>query len=154
MDIKSTDLIALFEQSLQGISHEGLEEAGVVVQVGDGVCKVHGLSHAVFGELLAFDGGNKGIIFNLEEDIVAVFLLYASVPVAELEAVKRTGSVFKTPVGNAFLGRVINALGQPLDGLDAIKSDEMRSVEATPPGIIERSPVNESLETGILAVVS
>ena len=152
MDIKSTDLIALFEQSLQGISGEGLEESGVVVQVGDGICKVHGLTHAIYGELLAFDGGNRGIIFNLEEDIVAVFLLSASIQVAELEVVKRTGSVFKAPVGNAFLGRVINAQGEPLDGLGEIKADELRPVEATAPGIIERSPVNESLETGILAV--
>jgi len=152
MDIKSTDLIALFEQSLQGISREGLEEAGIVVQVGDGVCKVHGLTHAVFGELLVFEGGNKGIIFNLEEDIVAVFLLSASIQVAELEAVRRTGSVFKAPVGEAFLGRVINAQGEPLDGLGEIKVDEHRPIDATAPGIIQRSPVNESLETGILAV--
>ncbi len=152
MEIKSTDLIALFEESLRGLPQEKLQEIGIVVQVGDNVCKVHGLINAVFGELIEFDGGNRGIIFNLEEDYVSIFLLYMTVPVAELEVAKRTGGVFKAPVGDALLGRVINAVGKPIDSVGELKVTEYRPVEAPVPGIIKRSPVNESLETGIMAI--
>ncbi|MFA6066750.1 MAG: F0F1 ATP synthase subunit alpha [Candidatus Babeliaceae bacterium] len=151
MEIKNTDLISLFEQSLSGIPQH-LEEIGIVIQVGDFNCKVHGLINAVYGELLDFEGGNHGIIMNLDEDYVSVFLLNANIPVVELEVVKRTGGVFKTPVGMNLLGRVINATGKPLDALGAIEAQEYRPIEATIPGIIERSPVNESLETGIMVI--
>lgn len=152
MEIKSTDLISLFEKSLQGVSQTTLEEIGIVIQVGDGICRVHGLNNAIFGELIAFEGGNQGIVFNLDEDSVAIFLLYATIPVIEQEVAKRTGSVFKTPVGTHLLGRVINAVGKPLDALGDLKVDEYRSIETLIPQIIDRSPVNESLETGILAI--
>lgn len=152
MEIKSTDLIALFEESLRNLPQEKLEEIGIVVQVGDNICKVHGLTNAVFGELIEFQGGNRGVIFNLEEDYVSIFLLYNTVPVAELEVAKRTGGVFKTPVGDGLLGRVINAAGKPIDRLGDVQVAAYRSVEAVVPGIIERSPVNESLETGIMAI--
>ncbi|HSW73983.1 MAG TPA: F0F1 ATP synthase subunit alpha, partial [Candidatus Limnocylindria bacterium] len=152
MEIKSTDLVSLFERSLQGISQTSLEEIGIVVQVGDGVCRVHGLTNAIFGELIEFEGGNRGIVFNLDEDSVAIFLLYTTIPVIEQETAKRTGAVFKTPVGMGLLGRVINAVGKPLDALGDIKVDEHRSIEALIPQIIDRSPVNESLETGIIAI--
>ncbi len=152
MEIKSTDLVALFERSLQDLPQQKLEEIGIVVQVGDGICRVHGLTNAISGELIQFEGGNKGIIMQLDEDSVAIFLLMGNVPVAELEVAKRTGSVYTTPVGMRMLGRTINAVGAPIDGLGDIKADEYRPIEATIPGIIERSPVNESLETGIMAV--
>ncbi len=152
MEIKSTDLVSLFEEALLDMPKQELDQSGIVIQVGDDICIVHGLNNAVYGELVLFEGGNKGIIFNLGEETVSIFLLYSTIPVAELEVVKRTGTVFKTPVGNAMLGRVINAVGKPIDGLGAIKTDEMRSVEAHIPGIIERTPVNEPLQTGILVV--
>lgn len=152
MDTKSTDLISLLEKSLRDIEHEKLEEIGIVVQVGDFVCKVHGLENAVFGELIEFEGGNQGIIFNLGEDFVDIFLLQSAVPVAELEVAKRTGGVFKTPVGMEMVGRVINSRGLPIDGLGDIKTTELRPIEAAVPSIIERSPVNKSLETGILSI--
>jgi F-type H+-transporting ATPase subunit alpha len=152
MEIKSTDLVSLFEQSLQGLSQTALEEIGIVIQVGDGICRVHGLTNAIFGELIEFEGGNRGIIFNLDEDSVAIFLLYSSVPVIEQEVAKRTGSVFKTPVGTELLGRVINAIGKPLDALGPLSTQDHRPVEAVIPQIIERSPVNESLETGTIAI--
>ena len=130
---------------------EKLEEIGIVIQVGDGICKVHGLTNAVYGELIEFEGGNSGIIFNLDEDSVAIFLLYASIPVAEFEVAQRTGGVFKTPVGMG-LGRPCDqCLGEPIDALGDIKAPT-RPIEAEIPGIIERSPVNESLETGIMAI--
>lgn len=152
MEIKSTDLVSLFEKNLRGLSQEKLDEIGIVIQVGDGICHAHGLTHAVFGELVTFESGNQGIIFNLDEDSVAIFLLYSTLPVAELEVVKRTGTVFKTPVGNNLIGRVINAVGKPLDVLGELRADDHKPIEALAPSIIERSPINQSLETGIMAI--
>lgn len=152
MEIKSTDLISLFEKSLTDIADQKLEEIGIVIQVGDASCKIHGLTNAVYGELISFEGGNKGIVFNLDEEYVFVFLLYAHIPVVELEVAHRTGGVFKTAVGKQLRGRVINALGMPLDALGALAADAYHPINVTIPGIIERSPINESLETGILAI--
>jgi F-type H+/Na+-transporting ATPase subunit alpha len=151
-DIKSADLISLFEQSLTQLSDQKLEEIGLVIQVGDTFCKVHGLEKAVYGELVDFQGGNKGIILDLDEHVVSVFLLYSHIPVVEHETVKRTGSAFKTPVGQQLLGRVINAQGKPLDALGTIQAAELRPIEVHIPGIIDRSPINQSLETGITAI--
>lgn len=152
MELKSTDLVSLFEKSLTGLVDQKLEEIGVVVTVADNICKLHGLKNAVFGEMVKFEGGNKGIIMSLDEDYVSVFLLYNNIPVVEFETAQRTGGVFKTQVGSQLLGRVVDALGKPLDGLGELRTKELRPVEAVIPGVIERSPVNESLETGILAV--
>jgi len=156
MDMKSTDLVSMFEKALKDLPQEKLEEVGIVVQVGDGMCKVHGLAHAVYGELIDFEGGNKGIVFNLDEDFVDIFLLKSesAVPVAELEVAKRTGGVFKTPVGPGLIGRVVNALGKPIDGLGDIKAAEFRPIEVSIPAVVDRSPVNKSLETGVLVVDS
>lgn len=152
MNINSTDLITLFEKSLSLQSTEKLEETGIVVQVGDGICQVHGLDHAVYNELVEFEGGNKGIVFDLGENHVSIFLLNTAIAVKELEVVKRTGAVFKVPVGMNLLGRVIDATGKSLDGKPDPVGEKMWSIEAFPPGVVERSPVNESLETGILAI--
>jgi F-type H+-transporting ATPase subunit alpha len=152
MELKSTDLISLFERALTSVPHEQFDEIGIVIQVGDNICKLYGLTNAVYNEMIKFEGGNKGIILNLDEEYVSVFLLYNNIPVAEGETAHRTGGVFKTQVGNQLLGRVINAVGKPLDGLGELKTKELRSVESIIPGIVERSPVNESLETGIMAI--
>ena len=152
METKATDLISLFEKALKGLSDQQLEEIGLVIKVGDNICLVHGLKNAIYGELIEFEGGNSGIIFNLDEDSVAIFLLDNSIPVAELEIAKRTNDVFKVPVSNAMLGRVLNALGKPIDAMGAINAVEYLPVEAPIAGIHERSPVNESLETGVLAI--
>ncbi len=152
MEIKNTDLVALFEKALLQKQDYKFEEMGLVIQVADYTCKVYGLTNAVFGELVVCQGGNRGIILNLDENIVTVFLLDANIPVAEHELVKRTGGVFKVPVGMQLLGRILNAQGKAIDGLEPLSFEEERPTEARIPGIIERSPVNESLETGILAV--
>ena len=156
MEFKSTDLVMLFEKTLQELDKQeqgkDLTQAGFVVQAGDASCKVHGLYDAVFGELLEFESGNKGIVLDLNEDFIVVFLLFAHIPVKELEVVRRTGGVFKAPVGNKLLGRVLNAVGKPLDALGALEVAEMRPIEVTIPGIIDRSPINESLETGIAVI--
>ena len=152
MDIKKFDLVSLFEQSLKGIAQERFQESGVVLQVGDGICRVHGLTQAVYGELINFEGGNQGIIFDLGAEVVSIFLMFATIPVAELEAATRTGKVFMVPVGPGLVGRVVNALGSPIDGQGSYTIEEYRPVETEAPGIIERSPINESLETGIMAI--
>ena len=105
MDIKNSDLVSLFEKSLLNIDSldNKLEEIGVVIQIGDAICRVHGLTYAQYGELIRFEHGNKGIIFDLQEDYVSIFLLDSSRPVTELEVAYRTGSVFKVPVGPELL---------------------------------------------------
>ncbi len=152
MEIKSTDLISLFEKVLEGQPNTNMQEIGIVIQVGDNICRIHGLMNATYGEVVDFAGGNKGIILDLSEDLVSVFLLENNIPVVESEIVKRTGHLFKTPVGMNLLGRVINAFGEPIDALGELNIDEYKPVEAQAPGVIERSPVNESLATGILVV--
>ena len=152
MDIKATDLVSLFEKSLSSVPQEELDEIGFVTQIGDTFCKIHGLEKAVYGELVEFEHGNKGIILNLAQDVVSVFLIQAQTPVVELEMVRRTGGVFKTPVGKNLLGRVLNAVGDPIDELGPLEAKEMRPIEVTIPGIIERSPINEPLQTGKLVV--
>lgn len=154
MEIKNTDLVSLFEQSLKDVPQEKLEEIGIVVKVGDNICQVHGLTNAEFNELIEFEGGNRGIIFNLDEESVDIFLLENNISVKELEIAKRTGSVLKTPVGKNFLGRVVSALGQPLDALGKIEPDAYMPIETSIPSIIERSPINRPMETGIVAIDS
>ena len=156
MELKSTDLVSLFEQALKSQDHKEperkLEESGVVVRVGDESCKIHGLTHATYGELVEFEGGNQGVVLDLAEDHVTVFLLHTHITVAELEVVHRTGGLFKTPVGENLLGRVVNAIGRPVDGLGSIQADELRPVEAPVAGIVERTPVDEPLHTGMTAI--
>jgi F-type H+-transporting ATPase subunit alpha len=149
---EKTDLVYLLEQALKQAPTDNVEEIGVVVSVGDDICQISGLTRAMYGELIEFEGGNRGIIFNMDEDLVAVFLLYNTIPVIELEVARRTGHVYQAPVGMSLLGRVISSLGDPLDGLGDINPQELRPVEVPAPQIIERSPINQSLETGILAI--
>jgi F-type H+-transporting ATPase subunit alpha len=150
--MKNTDLISLFERSLRNLPEEQLQEIGTVIRVGDNICTVYGLSHVMLGELIAFEGGNSGIVFQLNETSVAVFLIDRAIPVAELETARRSHDVFKTPVGMGLIGRVISADGLPRDGAGELNITEFRPIETDIPGIMERSPVNESLETGILAI--
>lgn len=156
MEIKSTDLVSLFEKSLReldtGTKEYKLEETGRVVQVGDASCRISGLTNAVYGELLQFEGGNQGIVLDLKEDHVTAFLLFAHIPVAEQEVVQRTGGVFKTPVGRALLGRVINALGTPIDALGELNAEDHWPIEVDIKGIVDRSPIDKSLETGITVI--
>jgi F-type H+/Na+-transporting ATPase subunit alpha len=152
MEIKSNDLVSLIEKALEGAPQSNLDETGVVIQVGDNICRLIGLTNAIYGEVIEFEGGNKGIILDLGLDVVSAFLLYNNIPVIEGEIAKRTGHAFQTPVGMNLLGRVINSLGKPIDALGEIKEDEFRSVEANAPGVIERLPVNEPLETGLMVI--
>ena len=152
MKSNDVDLISLLEKDLSEKSNKNLDEIGVVIQVGDGICKVYGLINALFGEIVKFEGGNKGIILNMTEDFVSIFLLSKSIPVVEQEVVKRTKKAMLIPVGESMLGRVINSLGEPIDGLGEIKTEEFRYVEQECPTIIERTPISRPLQTGILVI--
>lgn len=152
MKTKDINLISLFEKSLQQGPQQNLDEIGIVVQVGDGICTIFGLTNAVYGEFIKFEGGNQGIILNLSEDFVSVFLLNSRIPVVEQETVTRVGNILKIPAGNAMLGRVVNALGQPIDALGDIPVDAYMPVEAETPAIVDRTPINEPLSTGIMVI--
>lgn len=154
MKVSSNDLITIFEDALKGKSEKDLQEVGVVLQVGDNICKVHGLQNAIYQEVIEFENGNKGIIFDLDENFVSVFLLFNEPIVKEGEVAKRTYKTFETPVGDVLLGRVINATGSAIDALGELKIKENWSIEQPIAGVVERSPVNEPLQTGILAVDS
>ena len=152
MNTRDLELVSLLQKELQDKPHNKLDEVGVVVQVGDGICKVYGLIDAIYGELVVFEGGNKGIILNMSDDFVSIFVLSQTIPVSEGEVVTRTGEALKIPVGNAMLGRVINALGKPIDGLGEILTTEFRYVEQDCPNIVERTPISQALQTGVLAI--
>lgn len=152
MNTRDIELVSLLQKELQDKPAKQLDQIGIVVQVGDGICKIYGLTDAVYGELVVFEGGNKGIILNMSEDFVSIFILSQSVSVTEGEVVKRTGEALKIPVGASMLGRVINALGEPIDGLGDISTSEFRFVEQDCPSIIDRTPISQPLQTGILAI--
>ncbi len=149
---KETDLISILEKALSAKPQEKLTEVGTVIKVGDGICKVYGLSNAVFGELIEFENGTFGIILDLDEDYVSVILLDSTHSVIEQEIAKRTGDVFRVPVGEKLLGRVISPTGKPLDSLGKVEFEYRSPVEKIAPGIIHRQPINESLETGITVI--
>ena len=129
-------------------------EVGTVIMVGDGIARASGLEKCMAGELLQFDNGEYGMAQNLEENTVSIVLLGSDVGIKEGSTVKRTGKVVSVPVGEAMIGRVVNALGQPIDGAGPIETTEFRAIESPAPGIIDRQPVKEPLQTGIKAIDS
>ena len=129
-------------------------EVGTVILVGDGIARASGLEKCMAGELLQFENGEYGMAQNLEENAVSIVLLGSDVGIKEGSTVKRTGKVVSVPVGEALIGRVVNALGQPIDGAGPIDTTEFRPIESSAPGIIERQPVKEPLQTGIKAIDS
>ena len=131
-----------------------LTDVGTVVTVGDGIAHIHGLENCMSGELLEFPGGVYGMAQNLEEDLVGAVILGSDQNIREGDTVKRTKRIVEVPVGEAMLGRVVDALGQPIDGKGPINTTESRPVECPAPGIIERAPVNVPLQTGIKAIDS
>ena len=129
-------------------------ETGVVIIVGDGIARVSGLTKCMAGELVEFPNGEFGMAQNLEEDTVSVVILGSDSGIKEGDTVKRTGRVVSVPVGDALIGRVVNALGAPIDGKGVIENDGFRAIESPAPGIIDREPVNVPLQTGIKAIDS
>ena len=129
-------------------------ETGTVLIVGDGIARVSGLTNCMSGELLEFEDGTFGMAQNLEENSVSVVLFGSDQGISEGQTVKRTGKVVSVPVGEAMIGRVVNAIGQPIDGAGPIETTEYRPVESPAPGICDRQPVKEPLQTGIKAIDS
>src|SRR5262245_30891790 len=127
-------------------------ETGTVLTVGDGIARVYGLDSAKAGELVEFPGGLMGMVLNLDADSVGVALMGSDAGVAEGDLVKRTDRIFDVPVGEALIGRVVNALGEPVDGRGPIAAKERGRVEVKAPGIIRRQPVSEPLQTGLKAI--
>ena len=153
-DVKAAEVSAIIKQQLTGFdTGVSLDEVGSVLQVGDGIARVYGLSNAQYGELVSFDSGLEGIVLNLEEDNVGVVLLGPSKGVKEGDNVKRTQRIASINVGEGVVGRVVDALGNPIDGKGALTGDlyEM-PLERKAPGVIFRQPVNEPLQTGIKSI--
>ncbi len=130
------------------------EEIGTVVSVGDGIATIHGLDHAMYGEIVQFECGIKGMIQDIKRGTVGCILFGAETEIAEGSRVKRTHKKAGVPVGDAFIGRIVNALGEPIDGKGEIKADDYRLIEQPAPSIVERKSVSQPLETGILAIDS
>ena len=152
--IKPAEVSAILKKQLMGLdASASLDEVGTVLQVGDGIARVYGLSNVQYGELVSFDSGLEGIVLNLEEDNVGVVLLGPSKEISEGDTVKRTQRIASINVGEKIVGRVVNALGKPIDGKGNIEGKlyEM-PLERKAPGVIFRQPVNEPMQTGIKSI--
>jgi F-type H+-transporting ATPase subunit alpha len=153
MQIKAQEITALLEKQIRGFeSGVDVSETGTVIQVGDGIAVLHGLKGCMVSELLEFPGGLIGLALNLDRDTVGAVLLGSDRGVKEGDTVKRTGRVAEVPVGDAFLGRVVDALGVPIDGKGPIAASGNRPIEFKAPGVVSRQPVKEPLATGIKAI--
>jgi F-type H+-transporting ATPase subunit alpha len=151
--IRVDELSKILKQKLESYQKKlDISEVGTVIAVGDGVAKVYGLENALSGELVEFPGSLYGMVLNLEESTVGVVIFGDDRHIKEGDTVKRTGRIVEVPVGEALLGRVVNALGQPVDGLGPIQTQHSRRVELKAPGIVYRQPVHEPLQTGIKAI--
>ncbi len=153
MSIRPEEITRVLKERLEGFNLSSeVKEVGTVLQAGDGIARIHGLGNALAGEMLAFPNGAVGIVLNLERESVGAVLLGQAELIKEGDPVRRTGRVMEVPVGEGLLGRVVNALGQPIDGKGPIKSEKARPIEVVAPGVVERQPVREPLQTGIKAV--
>ncbi len=155
MEIKADEISRLLKQQIKEFE-SGIEvkETGTVLSVGDGIARIYGLEKAMAGELLEFPGNLYGMVLNLEEDNVGVAILGEVHHIKEGDTVKRTGRIVEVPVGEDVIGRVVDAIGQPIDGQGPIESSNMRKIEIKAPGIVARQSVSEPLQTGIKAIDS
>ena len=153
-DIKPAEVSEILKKQLKGLKTDiDLEEIGTVLQVGDGIARIFGLSNVQSNELIEFENGSKGIVLNLEEDNVGAVLFGSSEEIREGDQVKRTGRIASLDVGEGMLGRVINTIGEPIDGKGPIKGETFElPLERKAPGVIFRQPVNQPLQTGIKAI--
>jgi F-type H+-transporting ATPase subunit alpha len=153
--IRVDEISKILKQKLEGYSKKvEVAETGTVLAVGDGVARVHGLENALSGELVEFSNGVSGMVLNLEDTTVGVVIFGDDRSIKEGDTVKRTQKIVEVPVGEALLGRVVNALGHPVDGMGPIKAQSSRKVELKAPGIVYRQPVHEPMQTGIKAIDS
>jgi F-type H+-transporting ATPase subunit alpha len=155
MAIRSDEITSVIQKQLEGFEGKlELSEVGYVLSAGDGIARIYGLKQALAGELLELPNNVYGMVMNLETDTVGCVLFGEDRLIKEGDPVKRTGKVMEVPVGEAMMGRVVNPLGQPIDGKGPIKTTKSRLVEVIAPGIVERFPVKESLQTGLKAIDS
>ena len=155
MKMNPEEITAIIKEQIKNYQIElNVDDVGTVIQVGDGIARIHGLEKAMAGELLEFDNGVYGMVLNLEKDNVGGVILGGETLIKEGDTVKRTGRIMQVPVGENMVGRVVNALGQPVDGKGPISTTETRPVEYPAPGIAARQSVNEPLQTGIKAIDS
>ncbi|MBC1792321.1 F0F1 ATP synthase subunit alpha [Listeria booriae] len=153
MSIKAEEISALIKQQIENYQSElKVSDVGTVTYIGDGIARAHGLDNAMAGELLEFSNGVMGMAQNLETNDVGIIILGPYTEIREGDEVRRTGKIMEVPVGEGLIGRVVNALGQPVDGLGPIESSSTRPVEAVAPGVMQRQSVNEPLQTGIKAI--
>ncbi|HNP60508.1 MAG TPA: F0F1 ATP synthase subunit alpha [Nitrospirales bacterium] len=153
MQIKAEEISSIIKEKIKGFEQRvDVKEMGYVIQVGDNIAKVYGLEGAMAGELLEFPGGVYGVALNLEEDSVGAVLLGEDVGIREGDPVKRTGRIAEVPVGEALVGRVVDAIGKPIDGKGPINTTETRLIEVRAPGVVDRQSVGEPLQTGLKAI--
>src|SRR5688572_5611741 len=139
MAIRPEEITSILEQELQKFERKvDIEHVGTVLQVGDGIARVYGLPDCQMGELLEFPGGVMGLALNLEEDSIGAVLMGDDTEIKEGDPVKETGRIIEIPVGTALMGRVVNALGQPIDGKGPIAATEFRKIEVIAPGVVQR----------------
>lgn len=155
MELRPEEITKIIRSQIKNYEHKlETSETGSIILVGDGIARVSGLDKCMANELVEFENGEYGMALNLEEDSVSIVILGSDKGLHEGSTVKRTGRVVSVPVGEAMIGRVVNALGQPVDGKGVIKTSEMRPIESPAPGIIERKSVSVPLQTGIKAIDS
>ena len=153
MNLRADEISSLIQKQIEGF--EGgieLKETGRVISVGDGIARIYGLGGAMSGELLEFPGGLAGMVLNLEEDNVGAVLLGRDDDIKEGDEVKRTGRIMEVPIGPEMVGRVVDGLGQPIDGKGPIKTEKFGPIERTAPGVIDRKSVHEPMQTGIKSI--
>lgn len=155
MEVRAEEISRILKNQIQNYGKDlEVSESGTVVAVGDGVARVYGLKNAMAGELVEFSSGIKGMVLNLEDETVGVVILGKDRDIKEGDSIKRTGKIVQVPVGEGLLGRVVDVLGNPLDGKGPIEAKEHRLIEVKAPGIVSRQPVHEPLQTGIKAIDS
>ena len=153
MDIQAAEISAILKDQIKGFGSEAeVSEIGQVLSVGDGIARVYGLDNVQAGEMVEFPGGIRGMALNLEHDNVGVVIFGSDREIKEGDTVKRTGSIVDVPVGKGLLGRVVDPLGNPLDGKGPIEAAERRRVDVKAPGIIPRKSVHEPMQTGLKAI--
>jgi len=153
VSLRADEISSLIEKQIQGFDESiELKETGRVISVGDGIARIYGLENAMSGELLEFPGGLVGMVLNLEEDNVGAILLGFDSDIKEGDEVKRTGRIMEVPIGPELIGRVVDGLGQPIDGRGPLKTEKFGPIERMAPGVIDRKSVHEPLQTGIKAI--
>ncbi|MCK5040722.1 MAG: F0F1 ATP synthase subunit alpha, partial [Sphingomonadales bacterium] len=155
MDIRAAEISKVLKEQIEGFGTQSeVSEVGQVLSVGDGIARVYGLDNVQAGEMVEFPGGIKGMVLNLEADNVGIVIFGSDRGISEGDTVKRTGAIVDVPVGKGLLGRVVDGLGNPIDGKGPIETTERSRVEVKAPGIIPRQSVGEPMQTGLKAIDS